>query len=324
MDTHLTTSHLSAADAPSDVRVTVVICTYNRCGTLATTLESATALYVPAGLRWELLVVDNNSTDRTRDVVLGFATRLPVRYLFEPRQGKTHALNRAVAEARGELLLFTDDDVRLAPDWLEGFVHAARANPTAGWFGGRVFPWWLSGRPDWLKDECLPALSGYFGQYDLGDAERLYTTEDGPPYGANMAVRRQTFEQIGGYREDLGPCGDRWAAGEDTELTLRAQALGIPGVYVPWARCRHAVPGERLPMWNFLRYGVRKGEGLARLDGPAGPRGSLLVALSQAARAVPQAFRGRWDRVRICCMNIGIELGRRKARYQESGVRSQE
>ena len=101
------------AALPQDVSVSVIVCTYNRCGTLAATLESAAALRIPAGVSWELLVVDNNSTDGTREVVLGFAGRLPVRYLYEPRQGKTLALNRALAEAQGDLLLFTDDDVQL-------------------------------------------------------------------------------------------------------------------------------------------------------------------------------------------------------------------
>ena len=105
--------------------VSVIVCTYNRSSVLADTLESFLHLRVPEGVGWELLVVDNNSKDQTREVVEGFAGRLPLRYLFEPRQGKTCALNLALKEAKGDLLLFTDDDVRLDPGWLASFVETA-------------------------------------------------------------------------------------------------------------------------------------------------------------------------------------------------------
>lgn len=295
-------------------RVSVVVCTYNRCDVLGDTLSSFVSLRIPNGVSWELLVVDNNSSDRTREVAARYADRLPLRYLFESRQGKTCALNLAVREAQGDLLLFTDDDVQLDPGWLWAFHEAARACPQAGWFGGRIIPWWPAGRPGWLQDECLPALKGFFGLYDLGDQQRPYAEGDDPPAGAGMAVRRATFERIGGYREDLGPRGDKKGTCDDSELIFRAKAAQIGGAYVPDAVCRHLVPDERLSLRWFLKYGVGKGENQARMEGPGGQKGSLVRAWSQALRAVPQALRGRGDRVRICCLNIGIELGRMRVR----------
>jgi glycosyltransferase involved in cell wall biosynthesis len=294
--------------------ISVIICTYNRCLLLDQTLQSLLSMRVAAGLDWEVLVVDNNSSDRTRETVEAYHGRLPVQYIHEPRQGKTYALNHGVGAARGELLLFTDDDVQLDPEWLTRYADAAERHPQAGWFGGRIFLNWERGRPLWLHEECLPPLAGYFGLYDLGAEERGYVPEDLPPAGANMAVRRGTFHQIGGYREDLGPRGASKGTCDDSELIWRAQNHSLAGVYVAGATCRHFVPHDRLAHAWFFRYGIGKGRNQGRLPGAKHSPGSLLRAIAQAARAMPQMLRGRWDRVRICCLNMGIEIGRWQSR----------
>jgi glycosyltransferase involved in cell wall biosynthesis len=291
-------------------RISVIICTYNRCLLLDQTLQSLVRVRVAAGFDSEVLVVDNNSSDRTRETVDAYRERLPVHYIHEPRQGKTYALNHGVRAARGELLLFTDDDVQLDPEWMTSYAEAAQRHPQAGWFGGRIFLNWERGRPLWLHEECLPALAGYFGLYDLGATERTYAPEDLPPAGANMAVRRQTFRDIGGYREDLGPRGASKGTCDDSELIWRAQKHAIAGVYVAGATCRHFVPHDRLAHAWFFRYGLGKGRNQGRLPDARPSRGSLFRAIAQAARAMPQMFRGRWDRVRVCCLNMGIEIGR--------------
>ena len=102
------------------MKVTVVLCTYNRCESLATALDSVSVSQVPPSIPWEVLVIDNNSRDRTRDVVEDFARRYPgrFRYLFESQQGKSFALNRGIREASGDVLAFMDDDVTVDPSWL--------------------------------------------------------------------------------------------------------------------------------------------------------------------------------------------------------------
>src|SRR5262245_45029284 len=122
--------------------VTIIICTYNRSAALRTCLESLCRGDALRLAGTEILLVDNNSPDDTPEVAKSFGDRLPLRYLCEPRQGKTFALNRGVAEARGDLLLFTDDDVELNERWVKEYRAAASRHPEAGWFGGRVFPWW--------------------------------------------------------------------------------------------------------------------------------------------------------------------------------------
>ena len=298
--------------------ISVVVCTYNRCEPLAAMLQTACELAIPADLRWELLVVDNNSTDETRAIAERYREQLPIRYIFEPRQGKTIALNRAVHEATGSLLIFTDDDVRLDPDWLSEMVRASVAYPDAGWFGGRVEPYWPAGRPAWLRPESLAVLGGFFVTHDLGDQERRYGSTAAEPIGANMAVRRETFERIGLYREDLGPSGERRGTHDDSELIWRAREATILGVYVPTAHCEHLVAASRSTWRSFFRYGVAKGENQARVSTEPARKGWRRRVLSYALRAVFQACKLRWDRVGLCIMNIGLEIGRQRGRSSDN------
>src|SRR5689334_7868892 len=121
--------------------VTVAICTWNRARLLDSTLAQFCKLRIPDGLTWELLVVDNNSTDDTRAVIEKYSGRLPVRRLLEAEQGASPARNRAIAEAAADLLLFTDGDVLVDEGWLAAYVEAAERWPNAGFFGGLITPW---------------------------------------------------------------------------------------------------------------------------------------------------------------------------------------
>ena len=117
--------------------VSMVVCTRNRAALLDDMLVTATRLRLPAQLDWELLVVDNGSTDSTGEVIRRYQDRLPIRHVEEPRIGISHARNRAVSEGRGRYLCWTDDDVRLDPDWLAAYLAAFERHPEAAVFGGR-------------------------------------------------------------------------------------------------------------------------------------------------------------------------------------------
>src|SRR5262249_48517636 len=123
--------------------ISLCICTYNRSRSLNETLNSVRGLQSLEALL-EILIIDNNSTDDTADIVETFAPELPIRRVVELSQGLSHARNRAIAEFRGELLLFTDDDVLLDPDWLTAYALAASKFPRAQFFGGRILPQWES------------------------------------------------------------------------------------------------------------------------------------------------------------------------------------
>lgn len=297
---------MSVTRAP---RVSVVVCTFDREALLERMLASAAGLEIPAGQPWEVLLVDNGPGQIGRRVGERFLGALPLTILREPTPGKTIALNRALAAASGELLLFTDDDVTLRRPWLRAFASAATANPEAGWFGGRSVPDWEGGRPAWVGAEVFATLGGYFCNYDLGEAARPYREGDLLPIGASMAVRRAVFERVGPFNATLGPREGRRGVGDDTELIMRAQAAGIPGRYVPEAVVDHFVPAERLRPAALYRYGVIKGRQQAQMDGG---RGRGPGVLNQAARGLFQLARGRRDRAMVCLLNIGLAVGRRR------------
>jgi glucosyl-dolichyl phosphate glucuronosyltransferase len=235
------------------MKITVILCTRNRCQSLAKTLEHAAALRVPEQDEWEVLVVDNNSSDQTREVVKGFCQRYPgrFRYLFEPQQGKSHALNSGIREAGGDILAFLDDDVTVEPTWLQNLTASLHNGDWAG-AGGRTLPQRTFSPPRWLPLKDRYAL-GPLAIFDRGpDALELNET----PFGNNMAYRREVFEKYGGFRTDLGP---RPAVrdpqkSEDGEFGQRLLAAGERLRYEPSAVAYHEVPEGRLQKKYFLDW----------------------------------------------------------------------
>jgi glycosyltransferase involved in cell wall biosynthesis len=184
-------------------RLGVVICTWNRADMLAATLDSLAAVRRPAGCAVDVLVVDNNSQDDTQARIREREAAWPLgrlHTLFEARQGKQFALNRAIASARElgcEVLAFTDDDIVFPPDWLEQ-VDAVFGNEGPALVGGRTtLQWPESGRPDWYDD----AMDAVVGGVDLGQ-ERLAPPPPGyAPAGANLIARTALFDRVGGFSE---------------------------------------------------------------------------------------------------------------------------
>src|SRR5262249_4803687 len=157
-----------ASNFPSaNMDLTVAICTWNRAELLDRTLAQLRHLEVPPGVSWELLVVNNNCSDHTDEVLARHAPHLPLRRLFEAEQGLSASRNRAVAEAPGELILRTDDDVLADPRWLAEYVEAAKRFPEAGFFGGTIDPWFEVPPPAWVRDN-LDILCGAMVVRQLG------------------------------------------------------------------------------------------------------------------------------------------------------------
>jgi glycosyltransferase involved in cell wall biosynthesis len=288
---------------------TLAICTYNRSRLLAQALASLAACRKPRG-EWELLVIDNNSGDDTRAVALSFAPQLPLQYVFEPVQGLSAARNRALHECKGEVLLFTDDDVRFDGDWLCAYEEAFATRPEAGWFGGRIRPLWPQGRPGWLHDENLALISGLLVHYDLGESNRPYAAPDPAPFGASFALRRSAFALARAFRADLGVRGGVPGRGEEAELLDRLRQAGVAGFYVGASSAWHWQDAARF-RWPYLyRYGVQKGIAEARTQKTAVESGAPY--LTQAAfglKAFVQLLKGRGDRARQCVIKMGIARG---------------
>jgi glucosyl-dolichyl phosphate glucuronosyltransferase len=251
--------------------INVIICTYNRGEMLRTALESVAASAVPPSVEWDVLVVDNNSTDKTRDVVDEFCLRYPgrFRYLLETQQGLSHARNAGIRESRGDVLVFTDDDITVDGGWLWALSSPLLEGECAG-TGGRVTPVWKCPPPRWFPIEH-PWAS--IVQFDLGsDAGPLFKA----PLGANMAFRKGVFEKHGGFRTDLGRCADSLLSNEDVEFGRRLLSAGERLRYEPSAVVRHPVAEDRLRKQYILDWWFGKARSDVR-DGGIPPETKWFV-----------------------------------------------
>ena len=238
------------------MHVSVILCTYNRCELLAIALESIAASRMPEATAWEVIVVDNNSSDDTRRVVHEFQRRFPqtFRYIFEPKPGKSNALNRAIGETNAEVLAFMDDDVQVEPDWLYILTRVFDDQKFAG-SGGRILPERAFNAPAWLNSS-EPYSMAPLAMFDLGpEPGELHE----PPFGTNMAFRREIFSRYGEFRRDLGPQPGSEIRSEDTEFGIRLLRAGERIGYEPAAVVYHAVPQHRVKQSYFLNWWYGKG-----------------------------------------------------------------
>lgn len=249
---------------------TVLIATYNRATLLGETLDSLRRLRVRPGRQWEVVVVDNNSTDDTRAVVErhGADFPVPLRYLFEARQGRSSALNAGIAAASGDVIAMTDDDVIVDERWLDAACDVLLEKDGAiAYAGGPVEPIWEIDPPVWL-DLTRGDLWGTIAIQDHGDRPFAYEEARRVPLGANMAARRSFFAAIGTFRADLGRSSGRLVLGQEVpELLMRARAAGLRGMYLPAMRVRHHIPAKRLTRAYFRRWWFGKGVSRAGLEG---------------------------------------------------------
>ena len=250
---------------PRPLSATVLICSYNRAALLRETLDSLRG--IRSARRWDVIVVDNNSSDDTRQVVTEMASLFPVplEYVFEGRQGKSYALNTGIERARGEVLVFTDDDVRVVPRWLDEACAALDIDPGIDYTGGPVRPLWDATPPAWL-DQTRSDLWGTLAILDYGDAPFIFEARWRVPVGANMAVRRTLFERLGGFHPSLGRRGRSLLGQEQAEFFARGRAAGVRGIYVPQMEVFHHVPASRLTKRYFRRWWFWKGVSRARVD----------------------------------------------------------
>ena len=253
------------AGSVSRLDATILICTYNRSEHLAETLDSLSELRVGPDITWDVLVVDNNSTDDTRTIVERRARAYPValRYLFEGQQGKSNALNSGMAATEARIIVFTDDDVKVLETWLEAAVRPLLERNDIDYTGGPVRPIWGASRPAWLDEKGN--LGGTIAVKDHGDAPFIFEAQKKTPLGVNMAVRRSLVERIGGFRPDLGRNGKSLLGQEQAEFFYRSRQAGARGLYVPEMMLAHFVPAGRLTRSYFRRWWYWKGVSHARL-----------------------------------------------------------
>lgn len=278
------------AQPPLDA--TIIVCTYNRATSLPRTLRALAAQDVRKGIDWEVLVVDNNSSDGTRQVVERFAADFArLRYGFEQRQGLSYARNRGLDLARGKRILFTDDDVAPEADWVQRILDGMDATGCIA-CGGFIAPAWESPPPHWLTSRFHGFLAIRAERNDTYEVTR----DVPPPYGANMAFRREVFERFGRFDVTRGRTGAVLASGEDGELFDRIISAGEKVMFFGDARVHHAVESFRLTRRYFRRWRRQTSRNLAQTRGFPGEKrvfGVPPYLLAQLLRAGWRAMVAR-------------------------------
>ena len=292
MSNYLLARESTDADA---LDASVIVCTYNRCESLADTLQALAQQQLDPETRWELIVVDNNSRDDTRAVVKRFAASgavATVRYVFEATQGLSHARNRGIKESDGEVLLFTDDDVRPEPDWMRRILDGMIAHRCHA-CGGYIAPDWEVPPPPWLTERFHGFLAIRTGSTDTFRV----TSRSDAPFGANMAFRRTAFKEFGVFDVALGRKGNVLSSGEDGELFERLLSGGAMVMFFGDARVHHRVDAFRITKRYFRRWRYDTSRNIALHRGLPGARrlfGIPLYIFPQLARACTSALKARF------------------------------
>jgi glycosyltransferase involved in cell wall biosynthesis len=241
--------------------VSVLLATRNRAQLLEATLSHFAQLDTQ-GISWELIVVNNASTDTTQAVLERVRDRLPLTVLSEPLPGKNRSVNRALAIARGELLIFTDDDIEPDARWLIEYVRAFKRWREFSIFGGPVIPKFPPDTPQWLREHrglAGSAFAAWSPTQNEGPAEQL-------PFGPNFAIRAKRLEGMR-FSERMGSKGaDTDLMGGELELLSRLDAAGERTIFIPSAPVRHVITPGQLDRGWLLRRMFRTGRTVVRLN----------------------------------------------------------
>lgn len=236
--------------------VSIVICTHNRCGLLSKTIRNLLAQYFPPRA-YEIIVIDNASRDQTRSIVESYATtqEVAIKYFYEPALGVSFARNSGLELARGIFVAYLDDDLLVAPGWLQSIVSGfAALHPEPGVVCGPVKPLWEQEPPKWLVND----FHGYLSMLDLS-SEPTFIPEWGWFPEGNSAFRTETLRSIGGFATHMGRKGNSLLSGEGVNVQQQIRSRGLKIYYHPAMSVSHFVPAERLCLAWFLRRAYYQG-----------------------------------------------------------------
>ena len=202
--------------------VSVVITTYNGATSIGQTLKSLEEMSVPENIRWEVIVVDNNSNDGTKKIVDEFLQKnnFPLKYIFEEKRGKPFALNAALKATKGKIVAFTDDDCIVSPNWITSITTEFSSDSSLSGIGGRV--------ELYNREDCSVSIRTYKERIPFSSPDQLY----GLIMGCNMAFARKVFEEIGEFDPLVGP-GAKIGSGDDIDIIYRAYRKKFKILYVP-------------------------------------------------------------------------------------------
>lgn len=267
--------------------LTVVIATHNGARTLPEVLNAFCGVRSPQG-GWKLVVVDNASADRTKEIIDSFASRLPLTYVFEPVPGKSRAQNAGLRHASGDLVLLTDDDAVPDADWLAQMRSAADAQRSFSLFGGCIIPRWEVPPESWILK-----IDGSI----LTITDPAWAEGPIPPtrlYGPNMAVRSDVLAAGIEFDTSLGPVGRRYRMGEDTDFVQRIGKAGFKAWYCKRAIVAHMIRSDQMKKEWVLRRAFPLGRATYRrefIDCRTSPKLLLGVPRYLVREVLSQAIR---------------------------------
>ncbi|GAX62979.1 glycosyltransferases [Candidatus Scalindua japonica] len=258
------------------MNISIIVCTYNRVDSLNRTLQSIKAMTVSDDIEWELLIVDNNSTDNTRKVVDEFISTsgLNCRYILEENQGHSHARNRGINESCGEIIAYTDDDVIVDKYWLQNIDNVFKEN-SISCVGGKILPIWEISCPEWLDNNH--DFYGNLALLDYGDSP--FYLDKPKIWGANFVVKKIMFEKYGTFNTSLGRIFGKLCSFDETDFLQRLIENGEKILYTPNLIVHHCIPAKRMRKSYFRKWRFDNSEMSALLKGPCHDRNIIGVPL---------------------------------------------
>ncbi len=273
----------------SELTVTIVVCTYNRAGLLKDALQSLVDQTLES-TRFEVIVVDNNSTDHTEGVVRPFIERHDnFRYIKEGEPGVSHARNLGYAEARGAYVAYIDDDARALPDWSERILNAFNTvKPEPAAVGGEIHPWYEKTPPGWFTDDLEIRSWGTEKGFLQGPRAKWGF------YGSNMAIRKSILESYGGFSAEYGPVGKKFRLGEEPFLFNRLYKDHPWFWYDPAIRVKHLVSAKKMSVPYRLRRDYQYGLANTRIRGKSSADSIIWKLRHLVYKSLILPFRVRW------------------------------
>jgi glycosyltransferase involved in cell wall biosynthesis len=243
-------------------KLSVIICTYNRSNYILDALHSLVQQTLSHNL-FEVLLINNNSTDATESLCKNFAQHIPdfnYRYMVETQQGLSHARNCGIKEASGDILIYVDDDATVNAEYLQAYYSFFEQYPLAMAAGGPVIPVYETKKPRWLSHFTIPLITGYFYK---GKKIKAFK-KSGFPRGGNAAYRKAVFDKTGYFNVQLGRKGDSLIGAEEKDIFDKMRALRMPFYYLPGAILYHIIPASKLTdaYFNTLTVSLGKSEQL--------------------------------------------------------------
>ena len=231
--------------------LTVIICTYNRAKYIGALLESIAKNDLEKKA-YEIVLVDNNCTDNTREICEAFATAhkdVNFRYVIEPEQGLSAARNKGILEAKGDLLVYVDDDALVDTWYLTTICDYMSAHPEISAVGGPIIPLYETAEPKWMTRFTKELLCGYLY---FGDQVRTFPGKRYPG-GGNAAYRAEVFKLVGLFNTNLGRKGNGLMGSEEKDIFDKMSARGMRFMYLPKMILHHIIPQKKLEADYFNR-----------------------------------------------------------------------